>query len=232
MAGMLTGVSVLAATSINLSPATINVKTGQTFTVPVSVNPQGVKNYTVELKLNFPADLLQVNSFAFGSQWMAVGQPGYDLIDNTNGVLIKTAGYPQGFTSNIQLGTVTFQAKKSGTGVIALAGGTMALDQSNQNLFAGSSQVAISISAPTVKATVAPGQPTVQPSQSPVATGLTTPVPSVGPSVQQASLLGSIGNVLNLGTGSKTLGVIVVIIVILLLYWLIRKFLFRKKEGI
>ena len=222
--GILAGVSVLAATSIILTPTTVSVKAGQTFSVPVSVNPQGVKNYTVGLKLNYPADLLQVQSFTFGSQWMALNQPGYDLVDNTNGVLIKTAGYPQGFTSNTQFGTAIFLAKKTGAGVITLANGTMALDQSNQNLFAGSSQVAVSVAtAPVVTATpnttVAPGQP----SESPTATELISPTPSAGPSAQQATILGGIGNVLNLGTGNWPVALIVVLAIAYGAYWLIKR---------
>ena len=80
--GMLSGLSALAATSVALTPAAVNVKAGQTFTVTVTVDPQGVKNYTVELKLNFPADLLQVQSFPFNDQWMALSQAGYYLTDN------------------------------------------------------------------------------------------------------------------------------------------------------
>lgn len=224
MTGMLAGVSVLAATSITLFPSTVSVKAGQTFSVPVSVNPQGVKNYTVELKLNYPADLLSVKSFTFGSQWMALNQPGYDLTDNTNGVLIKTAGYPQGFSSNVQFGTVVFQTKKAGTGVIALANGTVALDQSNQNVFAGSSQVAVSVAtAPVVtatpKATVAPGQS----SSTPTATELTTPEPSDSPSAQQATILGGMGNVLSLGTGNWLMAFIVILAIAYGAYWLIKR---------
>jgi hypothetical protein len=241
VAGMLIGVSALAATSVTLSPATVSVKAGQTFTVAVLVDPQSVKNYTVELKLNYPADLLQVQSFTFGSQWTPLNQPGYDLTDNTNGVLIKTAGYPQGFSSNAQFGTITFQAQKTGTGVIALASGTMALNQSNQNLFAGSSQVNVSVSAlsatavptakptpkptATPKASVAPGQPTVQPSLTPTASELTTPTPSIEPAVQQASILGSVGNTFSLGTGNGWIGFIVLLAIIYGIYWVIKRML-------
>jgi len=224
------GVSALAATSINLSPSTVNVSAGQTFTVPVSVNPQGVKNYTVGLKLNYPASLLQVKSFTFGGQWMALSQPGYDLIDNTNGVLIKTAGYPQGFTSNTQFGTVTFQAKKAGTGVITLASGTTAYDQSNQNVFAGSAQVNVNISVAVPGVTVAPGQPIVQPGQSPAASELITPTPVAQPSAQQATILGTIGNILSLKTGNWFVALIMILVITYGAYWLIKRALKNKNK--
>ncbi len=230
-AGMLVGASVLAATSVTLNPASVSVKAGQTFSVSVSADPQGVKNYTVELKLNYPADLLQVQSFTFGSQWMALNQPGYDLIDNANGVLIKTAGYPQGFSSNAQFGTITFQAKKAGSGVVALASGTTALDQSNQNVLAGSSQVAVSIATtaaiiPTVKVTpkakATPTPSTIKPSQSPIVTELTTPAPSVQPSAKQVSFLGSIGNVFSLGTGNWLVSLIMILAIAYGVYGLVK----------
>jgi len=231
--GVLAGVSALAATSINLSPATVNVKAGQTFMVTVSVNPQDVKNYTVKLKLNFPADLLQIQSFAFAGQWMPLSQSGYELTDNTNGVLIKTAGYPQGFSTNTQFGTVTFKAQKTGTGVIALADGTMALDQSNQNLFAGSSQVNVSVTASGASVTPTPRSNTQSntqlnnqtPTPETATIALVTPTPSTQPPIQQASILGAIGNGLELGTGSWLVAVIVFLVIICVAYWLIRKIL-------
>lgn len=228
LVGILVGISALAATSITLTPATVSVNTGQTFSIPVSVNPQGVKNYTVGLKLNYPADLLQVQSFTFGSQWMALNQPGYDLIDNINGVLIKTAGYPQGFTSNTQFGTVTFQAKKAGNGVIALANGTMALDQSNQNLFAGSSQVNVSVATPA-------SEPTPPQSDEDITAGQATSTPTVNELTesetessdqtltQQATILAAIGGVLNLGTGNWLVALIVVLAIAYGIYWLIKR---------
>jgi len=227
--GILVGVSVLAATSITLTPTTVSVNAGQTFSVPVSVNPQGLKNYTVGIKLNYPADLLQVQSFTFGSQWMALNQPGYDLVDNTNGVLIKTAGYPQGFTSNTQFGTATFLAKKAGTGVIVLVNGTMALDQSNQNLFAGSSQVNVSVATPastvTPVATTTPTSSINQSSPTPTVDELTESETesSDQTSAQQATILGAIGSVLGLGTGNWLVALIVVLAIVYGAYWLIKR---------
>src|SRR3989344_3374018 len=231
--GILVGVSVLAATSIILTPTTVSVKAGQTFSVPVSVNPQGVKNYAVGLKLNYPADLLQVQSFTFGSQWMALNQPGYDLVDNTNGVLIKTAGYPQGFTSNTQFGTAIFLAKKTGAGVITLANGTMVLDQSNQNLFAGSSQVNVSVTTPastvTPVATITPtssinqSSPTLSPTSTVDELTESETESSDQTSAQQATILGAIGNVLNLGTGNWLVALIVVLAIAYGAYWLIKR---------
>lgn len=232
VAGIVAGAPVLAATSVKLTPAAVKTNAGQVFTVPVVVDPQGVKNYTVKVMLNYPADLLEVRSFTFSSRWMPVTQSGYDLVDNSNGILIKTAGYPQGFSANAQLGTVTFRAKKAGTGTVSLAEGTTALDQANQNVFAGSSQVNVSVAAlvtasPVPAASVSPVpaaaqvSPSVSPSEEPSpSTGLEAAIQSEN---QQASLLGAVGDSLKLGTGSAWVMALVLLAIAGALFYLIRR---------
>lgn len=142
---------VLAATTVSLSLTSTNVVEGRNFVLTVKIDPQGLKNYTAKMELTYPADLLKVNSFTFGNSWMPVSQPGYDLIDNTNGTLIKTAGYPGGIASQATFGTVSFFAKKTGSGVIKLGGNSLTLDATNQNLLSsGNVQTAFSIAAAPV----------------------------------------------------------------------------------
>src|SRR3990167_3051132 len=143
------GAMALAATSVSFTPVNVSVRQGQTFTLMIGVNPQGVKNYTAKTELHYPADLLEVKSFTFAPSWMPLAQPGYDLADNTNGVLIKTAGYPGGISSAATFGTVSFLAKKSGNGTITLnSGNSLALDANSQNVIADASvQTAVAISA-------------------------------------------------------------------------------------
>ncbi|MFH1319797.1 MAG: hypothetical protein ABII90_03980 [Bacteroidota bacterium] len=68
-----------------------------------------------------------------------------------------------------------------------------------------------------------PAGATPQPSQSPVVTESITPTPSVQSSTQQASILGTIGNVLNLGTGSWLVALIVILAIAYGAYWLIKR---------
>ena len=65
---------------------------------------------------------------------MPISQEGYDSIDNTNGLLIKTAGYPGGITSAKTIGTVTFKALNDGQAAIQLTSDTFALNAQNANL--------------------------------------------------------------------------------------------------
>ena len=141
---------VLAATNILFSPPSITVKQGQTFVLTASINPQGIKNYTVKLELNYPAELLEVKSFTFGNTWMPLSQSGYDSIDNTKGILIKTAGYPGGLSSTASFGTVSFLAKKAGSGTITIGNNSLALDSTNKNVLSGTPQVSVLITAPVV----------------------------------------------------------------------------------
>ena len=127
-------VPVLASTALSLSPTSINITQGQNFNQVITINPQGVKNYTVKVELQYPADLLEVKTFTLANNWMALSQQGYDLIDNENGLLIKTAGYTGGISEPITFGTISFSAKQTGNGVIKVGDNSFVLDATNQDV--------------------------------------------------------------------------------------------------
>ena len=144
-----------AATSVTLSPTNKTVSAGQTFTVSATFNPNGTKLFTGRLALSYPADVLEVTNFTAPSTFFSLAQPGYDLVDNTNGKLLKTAGFPGGMTDSSLFGTVTFKAKKSGNATIALNSDVLALDSGNNNDFNNVfSTVAVTVPAPVVQETV------------------------------------------------------------------------------
>ena len=144
--------SAMASTNITLVPSTVNVVAGQKVDLTVYTNSNGVKNGTVKVEVKYPADLLQVSSFVQSSTWMSNTETGYDTIDNTNGVLIKTAGYPRGFTSTVSFGTITFTAKKAGVATVEVSNGSLALDASGKNAFSGDSKSIINITTKPVPA--------------------------------------------------------------------------------
>ncbi|MCX6781627.1 MAG: hypothetical protein NTW66_00675 [Candidatus Magasanikbacteria bacterium] len=135
-----------AATNFSISPVKINVKEGESFRVNISVNPHGVMNYTVKSSIKFPADLVVLKTWSYAGNWMPLRQSGYDYFSNSSGVLIRTAGYPEGFDKVTSLGSAVFVATKSGSGVIEFAGDSMALDENSSNMFAGGNQLAIIVS--------------------------------------------------------------------------------------
>ena len=219
LAAMALALPVFAGT-LSLSPTSVSVKQGQIFNTVVSLNPQGVKNYTVKLELKYSADLFEVKSFAFGDKWMPLSQTGYDLVDNAGGTMIKTAGYPGGAISAATFGTVSFKAKKNGNGIISVGNNSQIFDATNANILNGFSQVSVAISAPT---------PTITKQTTPIPTVSVspslTPEVSAEPQAQanQGGLFATIGGAMTLGTGNKWLGGFVVLAVVVAGYYLVKK---------
>ena len=77
------------------------------------------------------------------------------------------------------------------------------------------------------RATVVSGQSTVRPNMSPVITESIMPILPTEPSAQQASILGTIGNIAGLGTGSWLIALIVILAIVYGIYRLIKRRLRR-----
>lgn len=224
-----------AATTLSLTPGNISVKQEQTFTVTVALNPQGAKNYTAKVELKFPANLMEVKTFTFGNNWLALSQSGYNLVDNTNGILIKSAGYAGGVSSPITFGTVSFLAKKSGSGVIEVGNSSLVLDASSQDVLSDAAVKASVVIAPKIVAQVP--IPTPKASPSPVVLeGTPTPTPSPEPGIEEngtteqetpqptpePTLFATIGTIISLGTNNLFVGILVVVAVLLAIYFIQR----------
>ena len=158
----------LAATTISLSPSNITITQGQSFNMSVKIDPQDIKNYTAKIQIQYPAELLEVKSFTFGGGWMMLSQPGYDLIDNAKGILIKTGGYPGGLSKPITFGTVSFLAKKPGDGIIKIGGDSIVLDGASHNVFkdtAAQSSLTITASLPLPEEVLPPEEEVLPPEE-------------------------------------------------------------------
>jgi hypothetical protein len=143
---------VQAKTDVFLTASREQVNVGDQFSVLITVTPSPEKAYTSKISLSYSSDLLQATGFSFAPAWLALSQPGYDSLDQTNGIIIKTAGYPGGFIGGKLFGTATFTAKKAGTANISVKSDTVILDANNQNVYFGTQnmiQLAITASAPT-----------------------------------------------------------------------------------
>ena len=198
----------LAATNMTLSPTNVNVRAGQSFNISVMVNPQGTTDYAERLVLNYPSDLLQVNSFTTAGTWIPLTQAGYDSVDNVNGTLIKTAGYPGGFSSATTFGTISFHAKKAGSGIIMVGNNSIAFQVNSQSTPIGNN---VTFAVTTATRNTTPAQ--VQTSTT--TTTVTTEVPA-----EQVSQSAAVVNSVPASTGSSTtmwawiIGIIVVILLI------------------
>ncbi|HUC88603.1 MAG TPA: cohesin domain-containing protein [Candidatus Paceibacterota bacterium] len=144
------------ASSIIFTPNVINTEVGKTFTLPVVIDGAGSNNYTVRLFLTFSPQLLEITSFSLGPNWIGVSQPGYDSIDNKQGQLIKTAGFPKGFSSTTSFGTIAFRAKGAGDSTIVVGTKTFILDSGNKSTLASRPQVHIIIASAAVPGAPAP----------------------------------------------------------------------------
>jgi len=225
---MLFAFTALAATTASITPANVTVTRGQQFNVVIAVNPNGTSDYAEQLQIDYPANLLQVTAFNIGSSWMSLTQPGYDSIDNTNGVLTKTAGYTGGITSLTPFGTITFTAVKSGSGTITIGSGSQAFEKSSQTAITGTGASFV-VTATTVAPAVTPKTP------APTTTDL-TPVTTINGQVvatttaQAAVAATQVAAATNAGGGNVTMWVwiiIILLIIIVIVWYVISK---RKKK--
>lgn len=131
------------ASSIIFNPNSINAQAGKTFSLPVLIDGTGAGNYTVRIFLKFPTDLLEITSFTFSSNWITLSQPGYDEINNNSGQLIKTAGFPGGFSGRVPFGTINFRVKNAGEGVLTVENQSFILDAVNTSTLASRPQVRV-----------------------------------------------------------------------------------------
>lgn len=146
LAGALLLPSFVQASSYILENKAITVEVGKTFTIPVTITPAaGEKNYTAKLALDYSPSVLEVVSFNFKPTWLPVTQPGYDSVDNDRGEMIKTAGFPRGFSSPVSFGTVTFRAKTVGEDVISVSPRSLVLNASNKDTLQDRSQARVTI---------------------------------------------------------------------------------------
>lgn len=133
------------ASSFIFQSKTVTIQTGKTFTLPVVVDPASEQQYTVRLTATYPADKLEVTSFVFAASWLTVPQPGYDLIDNKRGELIKTAGFPTGFLSPAPFGVITFRAKQAGEAVITVGQSSFILNAESKSSLQSRPRVLVAI---------------------------------------------------------------------------------------
>ncbi|MCL4405973.1 MAG: hypothetical protein M1586_00470 [Patescibacteria group bacterium] len=123
------------AATIKLDPENKTLIEGQSFQVDINIFPGESRVYTVKAVIDYPAEYLRLTSFNFVDQWLPLAQSDYSVIDNVNGRLIKTAGYPGGINSITKLGTAIFVPQKIGGAKVSTAADSAILDNNNRNIF-------------------------------------------------------------------------------------------------
>lgn len=121
------------ASSISLSPITAKIYNGDSQKISIVVNPQTDKIYTTKVEIKYSTDLFEIKNFTFSDGVMPLSQTGYDLLDNSSGILIKTAGFPGGLSDSKILATFYLVPKKIGDGNISVTNNSFNLDATNKN---------------------------------------------------------------------------------------------------
>jgi hypothetical protein len=237
--GLLVIAPATFAATFNISPTTVNTDVNSNFSLQIALNPQNVASYTSKLELTYPSDLLEVTSFTFDNKCMQLSQAGYDSIDNTNGILIKTAGYTGGITSTTNFGTVSFHAKKSGTANITVGTGSLILDSTGKNILSSSPSVSITIKevTPVVQEQTNPiveepvNNTNEEQTEEIVAAETNTNTNNEVAETGQASLVSVIGNILSLNTNNPFISLIVLLIIVVIIAVAIDMFRKRFKKD-
>lgn len=139
IAGLLfSSVPAVSAATLNAEPMKLTVATGEEVRVVVNVVP-GVneRDYTAQVEMRYDPELFEFKTISYGNKWISVIRPVYDEAGFGNNSLVKTAGYPGGFTKPEVFGVATFIAKKSGTGTITFGDNSFVLDAYNNNTLVG-----------------------------------------------------------------------------------------------
>jgi hypothetical protein len=240
---LLFSVPSIAAEAI-FQPSDIKVDAGEPFSVSVYIDPQGVNNYVEKLNISYPADMIEINSFSFDSAWMPLSQPGYDLIDNGSGTLVKSAGFPGGFSSPVPFGTISFIAKKKGSGEISVGNGSMAFEIDNQSTISGlpASVVITGPAAVVLEESLLDfffsgrrSEPSIEPSnmqeegeEKEREEG--TEEEKLIADIDKTSFMGAIGNILTLGTENIAVGAAVILLMALAVLYLVKLIKKKKKK--
>ncbi|MFT5436631.1 MAG: hypothetical protein ACI840_001279 [Ulvibacter sp.] len=126
--------NVFSEARVDISKNNLNFIEGKTYSIPVFIDPKGEQIFTAKIEISYPVDMIVVNSFSFNDSWIELRQPGYDLIDNANGLLIKSGGYPSGVSSKVLLGYISLRSKKSGIAELGVTDNSSVLDVNNDNI--------------------------------------------------------------------------------------------------
>lgn len=170
------------AATLSLSPTNTSVKTGDDFSLSVSVTPNGEKLDTVRVNLSWDASKLEALAFDLGSLFPNLSPS--NSISNSVGTLSYGAfkfGTP--VSSSGTVATVTFRALKSGSAIISVASDSKLISDGAEKLNAsalGKATITITGAAVTSEAPKTSGDavPTTTTVPAPAATA---PVPAVAP---------------------------------------------------
>jgi|GEM_PF-2195495 len=103
-------------TIISISPSAVYIPNEEKVVVVLTAHSGDTMKYGAHLELDYPSDILAVNTVDYGDGWVPEYESAYNYDNAISGRLIKTAKHDP-FNGPIHFATVTFTIKKSGTGL-------------------------------------------------------------------------------------------------------------------
>lgn len=125
--------SNVQASGFVLSDNEINVKKGNVVSVDVYLSLDET-SYTFSFSMSFDKKILKVENWKGEEGLMNILVPDYDLIDNSNGEIIKTAGFPGGANGLKKIGIITFVAKEDGKANFTVNEKSFILNENGENI--------------------------------------------------------------------------------------------------
>jgi len=122
---------------VSISPTSAKVSEGQDVSFVVTVLPERDRDYTAQVAIKYPSEFLRFKSMQYGAGWVPVVRPGYDMHDAERGIIVKTAGVPEGFSQKKMFAVITFETLVSGGGELSFEANSFTLDAFNNNTLAG-----------------------------------------------------------------------------------------------
>lgn len=124
------------ASTLYLSPGSINIPQGSTVSVSVGINTAGESVNGVSAYLSYPADKLEVAWISYGSRFDIAAEGVYG-----GGSIRISRGSISGVVGSVNIATVGFKGKQQGTATVAFVGGSAAprSSDSSDSLNLGSS---------------------------------------------------------------------------------------------
>lgn len=142
-----------------LDPETVKVSAGERFTVRTRVLPGDGDIYTVRMVLDYPADILTLTDVKYNGPWMPLILGSENSLTSAS-TIIRTAGYPGGVDNNADFADLTFVAKRSGNGTIAVNDGSVTMDRLGRDRFSDQRDTVSITVTPLTTLVTAPTTPT------------------------------------------------------------------------
>lgn len=169
------------ATSISISPATVTKAPGASFTFNVVMSTGENQVTGVDLRINYNATNVQVDSITKGSGIGVLDQKIRETIDNTAGqisfsyyTLDKTVAVTGSGITVLTIAGKVKDAATAGTYNISFASGTAVIGVAEgQNVLTGSTPAVLTVSGSELAT-----NPTLTPTPTPTGTGTRTPTPT------------------------------------------------------